>query len=148
MKTTQKEISHEFYKRRKDNGLCPICGKELDREGHYCSECLIKYREYRRSNRKFYKEHRICPVCGKEELYGDERNCILCRQKNYERKNELTEEQKDKYRIRFRTQQRNLYKERSEKGICTRCGKFKAAPTKRKCKICLSKDAELHRLKR
>lgn len=40
MALTQKEISHNCYKRRKDNGLCPRCGKPLDRIGHYCTNCL------------------------------------------------------------------------------------------------------------
>ena len=37
--------------------------------------------------------------------------------------------------------------ERVEQGICTRCGKRKAISGKKKCGICLAKDAEIHRKK-
>ena len=145
MSLTQKERSAIFYKNRKDNGLCPRCGKLLDREGHYCSECLEKVNEYKRENREFYIENGICPVCGKENLFGDEKQCISCRQKAYERRKPLTDEQKERYGKRFREQQKTLYIERVESGICTRCGKYKAEKGKKKCRICLDKDAEMHR---
>lgn len=145
MSLSQKEISAMFYKKRKDNGLCPRCGKLLDREGHYCSECLLKENKYRRESRMFCKQNGICPVCGKERLFGDEKQCISCRQKNYEKRKPLTGEQKERYGKRFRKQQKSLYRERAEKGICTRCGKRKADTGKKKCRICLDKDAEIHR---
>ena len=145
MSLTQKERSAIFYKKRKDNGLCPRCGKLLDREGHYCSECLLKTNQYRRESRIFYKQNGICPVCGKERLFGDENQCISCRQKAYERRKPLTDEQKERYGKCFREQQNSLYKERAESGICTRCGKYKAENGKKKCRICLDKDAEMHR---
>lgn len=44
MALTQKERSASHYRSRKDNGLCPRCGKPMDREGHYCSSCLEKNR--------------------------------------------------------------------------------------------------------
>ena len=145
MSLTQKERSAISYKKRKDNGLCPRCGMALDRNGHYCSECLKKANEYKRENREFYRENGICPVCGKEKLFGEEKQCILCRQKAYDRRKPLTEEQKKRYSVRFKEQQKSLYKERSENGICTRCGKYKAEKGKKKCRICLDKDAETHR---
>ena len=145
MSLTQKERSAIFYKNRKDNGLCPRCGKLLDREGHYCSDCLEKVNEYKRENREFYRENGICPVCGKEKLFGDEKQCISCRQKAYERRKPLTDEKKEQYSNRFKKQQKTLYTERAEKGICTRCGKRKASAGKKKCGICLDKDAEIHR---
>lgn len=148
MALTQKEISANFYKNRKENGLCPRCGKILDRKGHYCSGCLDKVNQYRRESRKFYREHGICPVCGKEKLIGSEKQCILCRQKLYEQRKPLTDEQKERYSNRLKKQQKSLYGERSEKGICTKCGKRIAEEGKKKCRICLNKDAEIHRRRR
>lgn len=145
MALTQKERSAKSYKNKRDNGLCPRCGNVLDRKGYYCSSCLEKVNQYHRDNRRFYIENGICPVCGKEKLYGDEKQCISCRQKAYERKKSSTNEQKNRYREHFREQQKSLYKERSEKGICTRCGKRKADEGKKKCRICLNKDSEIHR---
>ena len=106
---SQKERSAELYKSRKESGLCPRCGKPLDRNGHYCSECLEKEREYRSETKKFCKENGICPVCHKEKLYGDEKQCILCREYHWEYgiKNPPTDQQKEKYRNRFRETQKN-----------------------------------------
>ena len=145
---TQQEYSKRHYQMRKSNGLCPRCGKELDRQGHYCSECLVKNREYRRENRQFYRENGICPACGKERLFGQERQCIECREKMNERRKPLTGEQKIRYGNHFKEQQRQLYKERAEQGICTKCGKHKAKPGRKKCGICLDKEAAKARERR
>ena len=145
MALTQKERSAIFYKKRKDNGLCPRCGKLLDREGHYCSECNAKHNKYVKETRAFLRKQGMCPVCGKEKLFGDEKQCISCRQKAYDRRKPLTEEQKNRYSARFNEHRKSIYKERSENGICTRCGKYKAEKGKKKCRICLDKDAEMHR---
>lgn len=147
MALTQKERSQKLYNNRKSNGLCPKCGKKLDREGHYCSECLVKVREYNRENKEFYRNNGICPVCGKEILWGSEKQCILCREKSRQRKQRITDEQKKAYKERFKKQQKSLYADRTEKGICTKCGKRNAAYGKKKCQICLNKDAEIHRIK-
>lgn len=147
MALTQKEISRRFYESRKNSGLCPACGKELDREGHYCSECLKIHNEYNRETKILCRNNGICPVCRKEKLFGDEKQCILCREKAFERKKPLTDEQKKRYAETFKKSQRELYKERSENGICTRCGKIKAERGKKKCAVCLEKDAIRHRLK-
>ena len=145
--STQKEISARFYKRRKENGLCPRCGKPLDREGYYCSECLEKVRVYHRENREFYRKNHLCTECGKNSVPEEERICPECRAKRQKIRKPLTEDQKTRYREHFRKQQKSLYKERSDAGICTRCGKRKAMPGKKKCGICLAKDAEMHRKK-
>lgn len=142
---TQKERSEKFYRNRKGNGLCPRCGKKLDREGHYCIECLEKIREYHRANREFCRKLGICPECGKEKLFGIEKQCILCREKKNERRKKETEEQKKRYKENFKKRQREVYKERSEKGICTKCGKRKAFQNRKKCGICLEKDREIQR---
>ena len=97
MALTQKERSRKSYNDRKNKGLCPRFGKELDRKGHYCSECLIKEREYKRESREFYRRNGICPVCGKEILWGSEKQCITCREKSRQRKQRITDEQKNAY---------------------------------------------------
>jgi site-specific DNA-cytosine methylase len=61
MALTQKEISHNCYIRRKENGLCPRCGKPLDRTGYYCSDCLKKNNEREKEFREWCKEYKICP---------------------------------------------------------------------------------------
>ncbi len=64
-------------------------------------------------------------------------------------KNPPSNQQKEKYRNRFRETQNKLYAEkRVSKGICTRCGKLKVVPGEKKCGICLEKDMILHRNRR
>ena len=140
---TQKERSEKFYRSRKENGLCPRCGKPLDREGHYCSECLEKVRLYWRENRAFYRKNHLCAECGKNSVPEGEKICPECRAKRANLRKPRTDEQKKL----FREKQNSLYIERVEQGICTRCGKRKAMPGKKKCGICLAKDAEIHRKK-
>lgn len=147
MALTRKEISENFYKRRKENGLCPKCGKKLDRDGYYCAECLIKAREYVRETREFCRKNHICTECGKERVYGEDKICFECRAKKNKYRTKITEEQRRKRNDNFRKQQAELYKKRSAQAICTRCGKRKAAEGKKKCVICLQKDAEAHRKK-
>ena len=146
---TQKEISAKHYRERKENGLCPRCGKPLDRKGFYCSSCCKVVSEYTRKNREFYRKNNICPECGKNKLFGDEKTCPECRAKAQMRKANYTEEQKQKYIYKYydshNKKQKNIYKERVEKGICTRCGKRKAAYGKRKCSICQNKENEAKR---
>lgn len=147
MALTQKEISARNYRNRKDNGLCPRCGKPLDRKGHYCFECLEKVKIYHRENKEFFRKNHLCTECGKNKVPDGERICPECRAKIVSWKKPLTEEQKLRYGSRFKEQQRMLYHERSKNGICTRCGKRKVSPGKKKCVICLEKDAEQHRKK-
>ena len=144
----QKEISSRFYNNRKESGLCPRCGKPLDREGYYCSQCLIKVREYHRQNRKFYRDNHICTECGKVIVPDGERICPECRAKKEVRRKPLTDEQKDRYKEKFKKYQKFLYQQRSAAGICTRCGKRNVLPGRKKCGICLSKDSEIHKAHR
>lgn len=147
MALTRKEISENAYRRRRENGLCPKCGKKLDRDGYYCSECLVKAREYERETRKFCREHHICTECKKERVFGEDKICFECRAKKNKYRVEITEEQRKKRNDNFRKRQTELYKKRSAQAICTRCGKRKAVDGKKKCAICLEKDAAAHRRK-
>lgn len=102
---------------------------------------------YQKENRDFYRENHLCTICGKNAVYGDDKTCFDCRAKKEQRRKEPTAEQKERYRTNFRKNQNSLYRERVENGICTRCGKAKALTGKKKCWLCLEKDAELHRRK-
>ena len=136
--TRQKEMTDK----RISLGLCPRCGEKQDRNGWYCSKCLKKRNSYMRETRRFYSKMSICPICFKNKLFGDEKSCIECREKKRKtRKTTLAEEDREKIRER----NRNIYRSRKEKGICTRCGKAKAAYGRTKCVPCLRKDAQNHR---
>ena len=131
--------------KRQEQGLCPTCGKPLDRDGYYCTECNAKHNKYIQETRAFLRNLGICPVCGKEKLFGDEKQCIECRLKANERRKPLTDEQKERYSKHFKIQQKELRDSRSEQGICPRCGKRQVAKGKKKCQICLDYDAYIHR---
>lgn len=145
MALTQKERSARHYKNRKENGLCPRCGNPLDRDGYYCKNCLEKVREYRRGNRIFYINNHICTECGKVKVFGTDRICPECRVKRDKYRKNMIDEQKARYKENLKKQQKSLYQQRKEQGICTRCGKRKVEKGKAKCRICLEKDAEMHR---
>lgn len=149
MALTQKAISARRYRKIKDAGLCPRCGGPKDREGHYCSKCANQQKIYTRENRAFWRKMGICPECGKNKLFGDEKVCPECRayRAEYRATHPISAEQKKRDKERFRKQQKALYQERKNTGICTRCGKRKAMPGKTKCGICLEKDAEQKRMK-
>lgn len=145
---TETEYARFYYINRKSNGLCPRCGKELDREGHYCSTCLAKTNDYQNETRVFMRSIGVCPYCRKEKLYGDERRCIECSAKAFAYAKPLTEEQKIRYGNNFKEYQRNLYRERADQGICTKCGKRKAKHKRKKCANCLDKESERARFYR
>lgn len=143
---TQAERSKRHYQYRKEKGLCPRCGRVLDRDGHYCLDCLERNRKYRNETRRFLREHHLCTECGKVRVYGDEKKCPECRAKLVIYKKPKTDEQRIERNRKFSEYQKILYKQRSEQGICTRCGKRPAAAERKKCAMCLIKDAERHRI--
>ena len=145
MALTRQEISARHYRNRKDNGLCPRCGKVLDRKGHYCSECLEKTNQYTRESRAFARSMGFCPECKKEKLVGEEKICLKCSTRRYANKKPYTEEQRIRYNKRLREKQNALYKQRREQGLCGECGKRNAEEGKSRCRICLNKNAETHR---
>jgi hypothetical protein len=141
------ERAKEIRKIRIANGQCPKCGKINDRESYYCTECLNKHNEYVKETRAFYREMGMCSECGKNKVFGSEKTCIDCQIKQQERriKRHQSEEQRIKDNQCRSKGAKMRYRERLETGICTRCGKRKAAQGKKKCQICLDKDALIHR---
>lgn len=136
-----------YNQKRKEQGLCPKCGKNNDTDGYYCNLCKEQRKLYQRGNRKFWKELGICPQCGKSKIYGDEKICLDCTiyRQGYEdnHKKVLTREQKDRKNER----NRRIRDERRAKGICTICGKRKPNPLRKICHICSEKDLIRHRLR-
>lgn len=142
------ELAKERRKIRLENGCCARCGKKNDRIGYYyCSECAAKHNEYTREARKFYREIGVCTVCGKNKVFGSERICLECRLKQQERRERKpqNEEQRLKDNAIRSKGARKRYDERAKEGICTRCGKRKVVPGKKKCRQCLDYDAFIHR---
>lgn len=141
MALSRQEIAHNFCVRRKSQNLCTRCGKPLDRDGQYCKSCCENVRIEARENRIFRASHHLCTQCGKYAVPESEKICPECRAKNNNRRRMRSEKSKEN----FRTQQKKLYDQRSKDGICVRCGKRKVAMGRKRCGICLQKDAQMHR---
>lgn len=78
METTPISPQKKLYNYRRENGLCPKCGKPLDRKGFYCEECRKKQTTYSRETRELCRQFKICPECRKNKLVGDEKICPEC----------------------------------------------------------------------
>lgn len=132
------------YERLHSQGLCVICGKEMDRDGVYCSVCLIKEREEHRKNREFYLKMGICIQCRKEKIFGDEKRCVECRAKNQTHYEEYFKNQTQEYYDRRNAGQRRRSKAKRdwcrENGICTYCTKRKTMDGYLRCPICREND--------
>lgn len=101
-----------------------------------------------RETRNFYISIGICPECRKNRLFGDERSCIECKAKKavYNKTYHSKHAERDKNKCS--DYNKKVYRDRIGKGICTRCGKRKAEPMRKKCRLCLDKDARVQRLRR
>lgn len=129
----------------KEKGLCCLCWEPIDRVGIYCKKCLIKERERHKRDRIWYLENRICPNCRKEKIFGDERSCPECAAKNYTRLQKYGKEIWKERERNYSARRKEIREEYYSKGICFQCRKRKIEEGKKKCRICLDKDAEVHR---
>ena len=147
MARTRKEISHDCYVRRKENGLCPRCGKEMDREGHYCSSCAEKVRKYTYDTRKWCREHHICTECRTSRVPKGESICEVCKAKKawYRTTHPPTESEYAEILAANRYRSKIRYGDRKAKGICVACGKRPAAEGRVRCRACLEKNARVRR---
>ena len=116
-------MANTTYYRRKEQGLCVACGKELDRAGLKCTECLGKSNKADRNTYHWFQENGICPVCRKYRLMNNEKSCLECRARktnnNAIRMNRNEQELRKKIAIR----DSNKYNERKRLGLCVACGK-------------------------
>ena len=85
-------------------------------------------RRAKRERYIFRRSNGLCVDCG-EEAEPNKCRCVKCGERN---KDTL----KDEYWFFVRM------------GICTKCGKYTAAPGRRKCEVCLAKDAEIQMKRR
>ena len=65
--------------RRRQQGLCPGCGKQSDTSGVYCSVCLVKVRESQVRLMAARRRAGNCPECGVPAVTGGEYSlCMKC----------------------------------------------------------------------
>lgn len=122
-------MSKSTYLRRKEMGLCVKCGSEIESERKgktTCYSCMKKNTEYKRESMDFVRAFKICPRCMKNKLYGDERNCLECRTKNYinrEKQRRDYPEREKLYGQHAREKRLARYQQRKQQQLCVTCGK-------------------------
>ena len=137
-----------LIERRKERGLCIMCGNPLDRDGVHCIKCRGILNKSQNETRKWYKENGICPRCRKNNLFGNEKVCPECSAKDCEyamRKRERLG--KECYNLKQSELHKNQHHKRIELGICTRCGKREADSGYKTCEICRAKTRNYKRTK-
>jgi len=107
-------MSKSKYQKRKEAGLCTVCGTKKPAKGKFsCESCLNKSRKRNKEYKKRYKEDNVCRNCGKET---DKYLCDKCRKAKNKRSS------------------RNR-KERIKRGLCS-CGRKPNEGYKR-CVVCI-----------
>ena len=129
----------------KEKGLCIGCCEPLDRVGVYCTKCLVKERERHKRDRLWYIQNGRCPNCRKEKIFGDERSCPECLAKGFSRRERQDKEKRKEIERKYLGRRKEIREEYYSKGICFQCRKRKIEEGKKKCRICLDKDAQVHR---
>jgi len=104
---------------------------------------LVKYSSDKREMRRMLN---LCPQCGKK-LYGDEKNCIVCRAYHANKQSEYRNVNKDRINENNRNYYRRMRDERNEKGLCTMCGCERDSDYKM-CSRCRAKQKEKARIQR
>lgn len=117
------EMGNTTYHRRKEQGLCVTCGKELDRTGLKCTECLKKSNATDRETYHWMQENRICPHCRKEVLFNDEKSCLECRARKTNNNSIRMKRNEQELRKKIAIRDANRYATRKELGLCVACGK-------------------------
>lgn len=73
----------------------------------------------------YLKKIHICTNCGNEESEPNSNLCLECKEKIYSRKKNYYIRNKKEINQKQKKYFKNLYYQRKEKGICTKCGKRK-----------------------
>lgn len=128
-----------IYYRRKEAGLCVVCGKDPPVEGlTLCERCRelerkknrserhkAYAREYQRALRQSWREKGYCTRCGKRDAYtlSGRRCCFECAEKSRERYRTRTEAQKETASQKRAETSKTQRDSRAASGLCPGCGK-------------------------
>ena len=133
-----------------EKNKCPKCGKEKDREGYYCSECLEKKKQNAKDDYWGFKMMRICVRCHKNTVYGFETSCPECKAEiaNWFDKKKIDPAYRAKRYKSANDAKKKTYRLRKTYGLCIQCGKRPSMENRVRCSICLSKARETARVNR
>lgn len=79
------EHTQDWRDRKKQQGLCPQCGKNPSRNGKRCTGCLFDSTEYNRQRFQNRYDAGLCVECGKNPHEKDKKSCSFCLQKRREK---------------------------------------------------------------
>ena len=106
------------YQKRKKNGLCCRCGKELPMVNKTCCQnCLHKEKARSQKRQKKLLKQGLCKICGQNVLHT-KNLCLSCSTKQ-------------------NLQSIEIKRQRAKNKICTSCGKNKVELNKKMCRKCL-----------
>ncbi len=114
----------DWRKRKKQQGLCPQCGKNPSANGKRCSDCLsLSLHDGKQRFQRRYDEG-LCGYCGKNKYQYGKKSCVFCLQKRRDRYAAREDNIKERQRgqaaaIRYECRNRVL-KHYGDKCIC--CG--------------------------
>ena len=79
------EHAQDWRDRKKQQGLCPQCGKNPSENGKRCKDCLgLSLNDGRQRFKKRY-ENGLCGHCGKNQYEEGKKSCTICLQKRKDR---------------------------------------------------------------
>lgn len=65
--------------KKRFNGICADCGKEIGARRVYCDECRRKHRrENERKDYYFYQKMGVCPKCKHRKIEDGKWGCPVC----------------------------------------------------------------------
>lgn len=101
------------YKKMKDLGFCPNCGKANDEaETVLCPDCSERKYTIRKENSAYYKEIGICVRCHSRQAEPNKALCYEC-----------ADSEVRVYTEKDRERKRLVRNERLKQGLCPKCGK-------------------------
>ena len=132
-KMTQKERYHLY----KDKGICVSCYKEKATQGGvFCDKCREKRNKAHKDDYEWRKEKGICVNCGKEYACYGLLLCHDCWEKSYVRNKQYYENNREVHKAKMKENAKKRYAELKEKGLCVKCGKYKAVQGMTLCLSC------------
>ena len=128
MEMTEKEK----YKYRKENHLCTMCGKPVNKNSRICKKCKEKVSERNKFQYKFCVDNGICPQCKKRKADIGTVLCEECKKKRKEEWFRHSDIRNAKKAKREKYKRQKLIKN----GLCPKCGK-PVTTGKKCCEECL-----------
>lgn len=163
-KEEMRECSREYFRKRRENNICPSCGIETD-GSTYCVQCKVKKCSQTRAvvqkrksqglciqcNREVKHKQNRCPRCSRQMKFRDkkrreiliaQRLCYQCGVKTSGKKG--CKSCLDKVKIRMKQRKRSL----TNAGLCTQCGRNDKMTYSVLCQTCHIKGKSYRHLKK